>query len=54
MRENKMNVDILILLWLIATWVYEGHYKRHKVEWVCPRCGKIKTDARQVDVGGDP
>lgn len=42
-------LDFLILLWLVATWFYEGHHRRCKIEVVCPACGKSKDECCRAD-----
>ncbi len=36
-------LDLMILLWLMATWFYEGHHRRCTVIQRCPKCGEEKA-----------
>lgn len=31
--------DVLILVWLVGTWFYEGHHKKCAVTVTCDHCG---------------
>ena len=33
-------LDLLILLWLVGTWFYEGNHRRCTVVTHCPKCGE--------------
>ncbi len=33
-------LDAAILVWLIGSWIYEGHLRKVRVVVVCERCGK--------------
>ena len=46
MAELSALLDFLILAWLVATWFYEGHHKRCRVEVVCPTCHQVLEDLR--------
>lgn len=44
-------LDLLILLWLISTWFYEGHHRRCTVIQRCPKCGGEKdTHCASADI----
>lgn len=36
-----LATDVMILAWLVFTWIYEGHHKRCKIEIACPRCKRL-------------
>jgi hypothetical protein len=36
-------LDLLILLWLVGTWFYEGHHRRCTVITRCPKCGNVDS-----------
>lgn len=42
-------LDLLILLWLVGTWFYEGHHKKCKVTVTCPHCGTESEQACLAD-----
>lgn len=39
-ESGAFLVDVLILLWLVITWFYEGHHKKCKVTVTCNHCGQ--------------
>lgn len=49
METLTATLDALILAWLVFTWVYEGHHKRCKVDFLvtCSSCGQeLKTETQ--------
>lgn len=42
-EKLALLADVLILVWLIGTWFYEGHHRRCKVDMICSRCDEKAT-----------
>lgn len=49
METGAFIVDVMILIWLIGSWLYEGHHKHCKVEVTCAHCGHASETACKAD-----